>query len=175
MSDSDAQLKALKAELLTLAPPGHESNNLPSNAAYQTSVSDRVARLNVMLARQMAAFAKHDFDLTVVETRLIILLGIFAPTSVNDLASRSDIDRTQISRSIGVLSAKRIVSKRPGPHDRRETVLTLTAKGTLMHQKILSELYTRNEGLISGLRPETLESFFAIMELFIARAKADIE
>jgi DNA-binding MarR family transcriptional regulator len=175
MSDSEAQLKALKAELLTLAPPGRERGDLPSNAAYQTSVSDRVARLNVMLKRQMAAFARNDFDLTVVETRLIILLGIFAPTSVNDLAGRSDIDRTQISRSIGVLVTRKIVSKRSGPHDRREAVLALTAKGEAMHQKILSELYTRNQRLISGLRPETLESFFAIMELFIARAQADME
>ncbi len=98
------------------------ADQLPKNAAYRSSVADRVARLNVMLKRRLGAFAKSKFDLTIVETRLIIRLGMFAPSSVNDLAARSDIDRTQISRSAGVLVERGLASRAPGPIDRREAL-----------------------------------------------------
>ncbi len=150
------------------------ADQLPKNAAYRSSVANRVARLNVMLKRRLGAFAKSKFDLTIVETRLVILLGMFAPSSVNDLAARSDIDRTQISRSAGVLVERGLASRAPGPIDRREVVVTLTEKGSEVHTRILAELYRHNQDLTRGLTEETMKTFFEVMELLIARAGAQL-
>ena len=147
-----------------------QAEPLPSDAAYQNSVADHVARLNVKLKRQLGQFAKAAFDLTIVETRIVILLGIYAPCTVNDLAARSDIDRTQISRSIGLLAERDIAQKSPGATDRREAVLVLTAHGRQIHDSILTELYGRNQQLIDGIPAKALATFFQVMELLIARA-----
>jgi len=151
------------------------SAELPLSAAYDLSVADRVARLNVMLKRQLGAYAKKNFDLTIVETRLLLMLAMSESTTVNDLAGRSDIDRTQISRSISLLVNRRLVTRSPGTQDRREADLKLTRKGAAVHEKILGELYARNQGLISGLSPQTLAIFFEVMEILIARARSQLD
>ena len=147
---------------------------LPPTAAYDSSVADRVARLNVMLKRQLGGYSKEKFDLTVVETRLILMLAMPGPNTVNHLANRSDLDRTQISRSIATLIRRDLVHRSPGPVDRREARLRLTKKGAAVHRKILAELVERNRVLISGLPAETLASFFEVMELLIARTRSQL-
>jgi DNA-binding MarR family transcriptional regulator len=144
--------------------------SLPPDAAFRDSVADHVARLNVKLKRQLGQFAKETFNLTIVETRIVILLGIYAPCTVNDLAARSDIDRTQISRSIGVLAELNIAQKSPGTTDRREAILVLTGPGRQIHDSILTELYRRNRQLIEGIPASALATFFHVMELLIDRA-----
>jgi DNA-binding MarR family transcriptional regulator len=151
------------------------NETLPKNAAYEMSVADRVARLHVSLKRQLGVYAKQTFDLTIVETRLLLLIAMSDSTTVNNLADRSDIDRTQISRSLSVLVDRDIVHKSPGLHDRREAVVKLTRKGSGIHDKILLELYRRNQALVAGLSKKTLHDFFAVMETLIIRARAATE
>jgi DNA-binding MarR family transcriptional regulator len=146
------------------------AGTLPSDAAFRDSVADHVARLNVKLKRQLGQFAKETFNLTIVETRIVILLGIYAPCTVNDLAARSDIDRTQISRSIGLLAELNIARKSPGPTDRREAILSLTGHGRQIHASLLAELYRRNRQLIAGIQEDALATFFDVMERLIERA-----
>jgi DNA-binding MarR family transcriptional regulator len=148
---------------------------LPQHAAYESSVADRVARLNVNLKRQLGVYAKQAFDLTIVETRLLLLVAMSGSTTVNHLANRSDIDRTQISRYMGSLVQRDMVQKSPGSRDRREAIITLTRKGKVIHDKILAELYQRNQALIAGLPEKTLASFFEVMEILIARARVAVE
>lgn len=147
------------------------NTGLPQSAAYELSVADHVARLNVMLKRRLGAYAKENFDLTIIETRLLLMLAMSESSTINHLAERSDIDRTQISRSVSVLVTRRLVSRSPGALDRREADLKLTRKGTAVHEKILGQLYAHNQTLISGLPPQTLATFFEVMEILIARAR----
>lgn len=79
---------------------------LPKDAAYATGVADRAARLNVGLKRQLELYAKSAFGLANVETRMVVMLGMFAPTTINALAARSDVDRSQISRCVRDLSER---------------------------------------------------------------------
>jgi len=151
------------------------STALPQSASYDSSVADRVARLNVMLKRQLGAYAKEHFDLTIIETRLMLMLAMSASPTVNDLAGRSDIDRTQISRSISVLARRRLLTRSAGAKDRRQAALKLTRKGVAVHRRILEELYTRNQSLIGGLPAQKLAGFFEVMDILIARARAQLD
>lgn len=145
----------------------------PKDAAFETSVADRAARLNVALKRQLEIYARDAFGLTIVETRMILMLGMFAPTTVNAVADRSDVDRSQISRCVRDLSERGWVSREQGESDRREAVLALTAEGRKAHHKIVAELFRRNEELIDGLDPDKLAIFFDVADDLIRRARAD--
>jgi DNA-binding MarR family transcriptional regulator len=153
----------------------HPRATIPSTAGYSTSVADRAARLNVALKRQTELYARTAFDISIVDARLILMLGMFAPTTVNNLAARSDVDRTQISRSMRMLGERGWVSKKPGPVDRREAILQLTAKGRKTHDRLVAELYRRNEDLIDGLDPQRLAVFFEIADQLIQRARAQLD
>jgi DNA-binding MarR family transcriptional regulator len=88
---------------------------VPKDAGYATSVADRGAdRLNVALKRQLELYAKSAFGLAIVETRMVVMLGMFAPTTINALAARSDVDRSQISRCVRDLSERSWVSREQG-------------------------------------------------------------
>jgi DNA-binding MarR family transcriptional regulator len=138
---------------------------VPKDATYATSVADRAARLNVALKPQLELYAKSAFGLAIVETRMVVMLGMFAPTTINALAARSDVDRSQISRCVRDLSERSWVSRDQGDEDRREAILTLTAEGRKAHQKIIAELFRRNEELIESVDPERLAVFFEVADL----------
>jgi DNA-binding MarR family transcriptional regulator len=147
----------------------------PKDAGYETSVADRAARLNVALKRQLELYSRAAFDITIVETRIILMLGMFAPTTVNALAARSDVDRTQISRCLRDLSERGWVCREQADADRREALLSLTPNGRKAHRKIVAELFQRNAELIEGLDGKKLAIFFEIADLLIARARARLD
>jgi DNA-binding MarR family transcriptional regulator len=147
----------------------------PKDAGYETSVADRAARLNVALKRQLELYSRATFDISIVETRVILMLGMFAPTTVNALAARSDVDRTQISRCLRDLSGRGWVSREQADADRREAFLSLTPNGRKAHRKIVAELFQRNAELIEGLDGEKLAIFFEVADLLIARARAQLD
>jgi DNA-binding MarR family transcriptional regulator len=151
------------------------THKIPKDAAYETSVADRAARLNVALKRQLEVFSRRAFDISIVDTRMILMLGMFAPTTVNSLAARSDVDRTQISRCIRDLSERGWISRTQGADDRREAILALTPDGRKVHNKILAEAFQRNGALLEGIEPERLAIFFEVADLLIARARKPLE
>lgn len=76
------------------------------------------------------ALAKAAPDLTLLQWRVVAVIGRApAGISVRDLAERTDLSSSALSRLLGRLAARGLVSRAPGESDRRLSVATLTDAG----------------------------------------------
>ena len=122
---------------------------MPETAPVSAALRDELRQLfKVMrLIRQHDAY--HD---TLVPAGLAGLLAEIARSDadspdchVKDLAARTGLDASTVSRAVSTLVADGLVERRPDPADKRASVLTLTATG----RTALAEKHAWYAGLFS--------------------------
>ncbi len=92
-----------------------------------------------------------ELGLGVGEGRCLAAIGNFAPLSVNDLASRANLNKAQASRAAQSLVARGHVHKQPSAHDARSVVLTLTPAGNTLWQQVMDLIARRNREIFGCL------------------------
>ena len=99
---------------------------------------DAVRRFNRFYTRRIGllerGFLQSDFSLT--EVRLLYEMSRRAPVSSAVLARDLGIDTGYLSRTVRRLTAAGIVAGRPSESDRRQTLLSLSAKGRKVFGRI---------------------------------------
>ncbi|ORW93992.1 hypothetical protein AWB92_12475 [Mycobacterium sp. IEC1808] len=80
------------------------------------------------LRRQLLASADNS-GLTPPQLAILSRLGKEGPMSAADLAHAEKVRPQAITPTLGALSAKRLIKRRPDPTDRRRIVVSLSAAG----------------------------------------------
>ena len=97
-------------------------------------------RLSVLSNRVSSAIAaeySERFDLTILEWRVMAVLGGAPHLAAREVAERTAMDKVQVSRAVArLLDAKRIVRETDGD-DGRVTRLSLSAKGQAIYDEIV--------------------------------------
>lgn len=107
-----------------------EPIDFDSNLAYHLAVVSNL--LNTAVTRQVAE--RHGVGLTA--WRLLAVLGAYAPMYAKDVCRVTGIDKATVSRTIHRMVGEGLVERRADPHDRRLTVLRLSAAGARLHDRI---------------------------------------
>ena len=111
--------------------------------------------------------------LSMSDARCLTAVGSFAPLSVNDLATRANLNKGQASRAAQSLVDQALVRKVASPTDGRGVVLSLTPKGHAAWQRAMQVVGRRNQaifGVLSAAERSQLSDFF---DRLIAQARAD--
>jgi DNA-binding MarR family transcriptional regulator len=74
--------------------------------------------------------------------------------TLNDLAAHLYLDKSTASRVVAALERKRYVTRAPHPQDGRAVVLTLTAAGRKLHDRIRQDLVAEEKRLLEDFEPE---------------------
>ena len=133
-------------------PGGEAAFALDAFLPYRLShVANRVSRA---FARRYSA----EFGLSIPEWRVLAVLGSFAPISSNEIVARTAMDKAKVSRAVGLLAGKAMISRRAHPTDQRLIRLEFTDKGRAAYEAIVPlarELEARlPDGLAPGERAE---------------------
>lgn len=84
------------------------------------------------------ALAQAAPDLTLLQWRIVAVIGRSpAGISVRDLAKRTDLSSSALSRVLGRLAARGLVSRAQGETDRRLSVATLTEAGAELLDRVI--------------------------------------
>lgn len=134
-------------------------------------LAPRVNALSRVLTRSAVQFAKTEYGLSQVEWLAVTLLGAFEPVSIGELAYHALLDAGQMSRTVSGLVARGFVERRRSEEDSRETVLTLTAAGEAMRQRLAGAAAARNQHVVGDLLESELAIVYARLDGFIARAR----
>ncbi|MBS3652056.1 MarR family transcriptional regulator [Pseudaminobacter sp. 19-2017] len=110
------------------------------------------------------------FGLSVVGWRLMAILGTHSPLSAKALAELTAMDQVSTSRALDQLVAKRLVSRRVDPSDRRRVVLRLSKKGEVVYSEVVPVLFAAENALMSGLSAEDSRMIRSIMRKLIDRS-----
>lgn len=77
-----------------------------------------------------------------------------------ELASHVGQDRNNLSRTLGILEKKSLISKRVDEVDRRYHLVSITSKGRKVHEEIFEVMEDwRVNVWFKGIEPEELKSF----------------
>jgi DNA-binding MarR family transcriptional regulator len=122
-------------------------------------VPTRVAVLANHLSRGASRFYRERYGIGVVEWRLMMFIGHAGETRANSICSETDLDKGAVSRGLGVLQRRGIVTVKEDGEDNRRNKVALTAKGRALHDRIVPVALARQRNLLSVLTPAEVEAF----------------
>jgi len=134
----------------TTSPP----EPLPDARTIRDLLSYRIHRLANALSRGAALRYRKEFDVSLMEWRIIALLGSFAPMTLKALAQQSGLDKSLASRAVAGLVDRRLVLRAAGREDGREIALRLTPAGRKLHERLMAAALERDDAFATCLTAE---------------------
>lgn len=89
-------------------------------------------RLDILaegVSRALSRIYKDKYGLGVPEWRVLAHLGQYAPITARDIGAHSRMHKTKVSRAVAELERLGFLARAGSSADRREELLSLTAKG----------------------------------------------
>ncbi|HEV7264618.1 MAG TPA: MarR family transcriptional regulator [Falsiroseomonas sp.] len=117
-------------------------------------VSYRIHRLANALSRGAALRYRQGFDVSLMEWRILALLGDFAPLTLKDLAKESGLDKSQASRAVADLVQRGLVLREIGREDAREVALRLSSAGRRSYAGLIAAARDRDAAFQACLSEE---------------------
>jgi DNA-binding MarR family transcriptional regulator len=93
------------------------------------------------------------FGLSVNGWKLLSVIEYFGPLSASEAGAHTSLEPAKVTRGIDALAQQRLVLRREDPADRRRTILTLSAKGRRLHDKVEQVSRALERELLSVLTP----------------------
>jgi DNA-binding MarR family transcriptional regulator len=115
-----------------------------------------VARLRLVVARlhrQLAQASGTEVDLTYAQLSALVRTEQHGPLRIGELAAYEQVAAPSLTRTMAPLAAAGLISRRPDPSDGRSWLVSITAEGAGLLDRIRaqrSELLTRR---LSRLTP----------------------
>jgi DNA-binding MarR family transcriptional regulator len=98
-------------------------------------------------------------------------LGRFAPLTASDVGQRIVMDKVAVSRAVAGLMQRGLVERATDRVDRRCASLRLSARGRVMHGRIVPIALSYEERLYKVLTAEERRSFDALTKRLFGHAK----
>ena len=110
--------------------PDHQVLELERFLPYRLSV------LSNTVSQAIAAIYEQRFALSITEWRVMAVLGRYDGLSAREVAARTAMDKVAVSRALARLMSAGRVRRQVAAHDRRQSVLRLSAKGWRVYEQI---------------------------------------
>ncbi|MBL8381959.1 MAG: MarR family transcriptional regulator [Burkholderiales bacterium] len=161
-------MRAPRDESDPALPPGGART---PRAEIRDLLSFRVHALANALSRGAALTYRREFDVSLMEWRVLALLGAHQPLSQRDLARHAGLDKGQMSRVVSALARRALVARAPNEQDGRGVRLTLSRAGTRAYEGLIAAANRRNDALAAALAPSERIAFDDMVARLTARAR----
>ena len=131
----------------------------------------RVLTLSQLLNRGIEVILDTHLHLSVRQWRVLLCLANDGPTSVQDIADFCRYDKSQVSRAVTELLAKKLVRTAASSSDGRRTLVYMTEAGKAKYEQGLPLSLARQQRLASCLSPQELKTFEKAMQTLIDQAE----
>lgn len=134
-------------------------------------LSYRIHRLANALSRGAALRYRAEFGVSLMEWRILALLGAFQPMTLKRLAREAGIDKSQASRAVAGLVARGLVQRLPGENDGREVSLRLSPEGERLQRGLMRAARERDAAFRAALGEAERAMFEAALDRLEAEAR----
>jgi len=114
----------------------------------------RLSVLSNTISRAIADIYERRFALSIAEWRVMAVLGRYEGLSAREVAERTAMDKVAISRALARLIADGRVRRRMADHDKRQSVLQLSAKGWKVYDEVAPLALEHERRLLAHLDAE---------------------
>jgi DNA-binding MarR family transcriptional regulator len=124
----------------------------------------RLSVLTEQISRLVASTYAERFGLSVPEWRVIAHLGYSTSLSALAIAERTAMDKVKVSRALARLTARRLVRRSTNPHDGRGAILTLTASGRSVYERIVPAAQAMEREILGALEPAEVAQLGGLLD-----------
>ncbi len=132
-------------------------------------------RLSILSNRVSSIIAqayKDKFGLSITEWRIMAVLGEYPGASADEVSSKTQIEKSIISRAVQKLLSRHLIDREVDEDDRRRQNLKLTPIGEDVYGQIVPVSYAYEDSLLSCLSKKEAEQLDAIMIKLYAHAES---
>ncbi len=117
---------------------------------------------NTVSSALAGAYARR-FGLSIPQWRVIAVLARVPGLSAADVAERTAMDKVAVSRAVMGLTRAGRVSRTLAAHDKRRSVLSLTARGRAVYRRIVPLALAYERRLLAELSPAEQSQFETLL------------
>ena len=117
---------------------------------YLQKIADRALRLKM--------------NLTISQFRMLMAINHHSGLSQKHIADFWGMEEASVSRQIGILAKKKIISIKAGPASKREHALSLTPSGKKLIEKALLVIEKQSEEIFKDVSQEQREGLSVLLE-----------
>jgi DNA-binding MarR family transcriptional regulator len=131
--------------------------------------SYRLAMLSGRFSQGTARIYAADYDLPMLDWRIVNALHWYGPMSANAIAQRIAVDKGNACRAVARLEHRRAILREPDPVDQRVVNLSLTEAGERLFRKINPIARCREQMLLSVLTDAERRSLDDMLDRLIGQ------
>jgi DNA-binding MarR family transcriptional regulator len=124
----------------------------------------RLSVLSNTVSQAIADSYERRFGLAITEWRVMAVLGRYDGQSAREVAARTAMDKVAVSRAVARLIAAGHVRRLTAAHDKRQSVLRLSAKGWKVYAQIAPLALAHERRLLAHLDAEEQEWLGRILD-----------
>jgi DNA-binding MarR family transcriptional regulator len=141
-----------------MASSGRSDLRLKSFLPYV--LSHLAERVSAGLSRIYA----NEFRLSIAEWRVLANLAEHGTLNARQIVELSSMEKSKVSRAVGNLSARGLVSQRRAKADSRAKDLALTRSGRTLYSGIVPRVLDWERDLLDGLSPGEYRDLMYLLE-----------
>lgn len=132
----------------------------------------RLSVLSNTVSQAIAREYEDRFQLSITEWRVVAVLGRYEGLSAREVAERTAMDKVAVSRAVAELMKDGRVRRATADHDKRQSVLSLTAKGRKVYDEVAPLALQHEQRLLAHLDAQEREWLGRIIEKLLQAEKA---
>lgn len=139
-----------------------DQSNTPQG--LRSFITFRLMRLQAQINAQSQFILRMHSDLGLTEWRVLSLIRDRGESTMALVVRDGKIDKAQVSRAVKSLVAKTYIRSRVDPSDQRQSILTVTETGEIVHETVMPMMAERRKHLTAGISQAEMETFTAIVD-----------
>ena len=100
----------------------------------------------------------REMDLTLSQTRVLLVLGLNDGVSIDVLSTKSNIGKSSTTKSVKILEKKGFLTKEIDPEDNRKKIVKITKKGRNIQKEALRINDEIETSIISKIGEEEIKT-----------------
>jgi DNA-binding MarR family transcriptional regulator len=100
----------------------------------------RIAEFYGLSGSLVTRLCEGRYGITREAWQFIAMLAALGPMSPSDLATKTTVDRSQVSKTLKTLSAKKLINRQIVPGDARRITISLNESGRTLYEKIFPKV-----------------------------------
>ena len=137
-------------------------------------LGSRLMTLANLMRRITATRFQRDFGLSLVDGWIVLRLGSGAPMSLDALAHRSGLAKSQMSRGVTNLVARKLIDRGRNPKNPSELALTLTSDGRAIYDELIRRAPEYNALLTTGMSAEEVRALTGFTVRLIENSRRNL-
>ena len=130
------------------------SHNDAADIKLDEYIPFRLSILSRAISQSLAKQYSKYFNITIPEWRVLAVLASQQPLTANEMGDRTNLDKVQMSRAINRMLTTGLLEKEKDPHDKRRTLLRVSAGGWDIYSRIVPIALAHQAELLSVLDQE---------------------